>query len=146
MFHVTALDAAGAVIDRKRFRRAGLQLYLAQLPKGCVVAMEACGSAHHWARLAMRLGHRAVLMSPQFILSYVKSNKRHKGHPNQVSTWKQRAVEGMREVFSGGFGVDVGDHLTNERAYDTLLEACIGGGRMPNRPEGPRPSRPTTPG
>ena len=75
VFHVTALDAAGAVMDRKRLRRAGLQSYLAQLPKGCVVAMEACGSAHHWARLAMRLGHEAVLMSPQFVAPYVKSNK-----------------------------------------------------------------------
>ncbi len=75
VFHVTALDAAGAVMDRKRLRRAGLQSYLAQLPRGCVVAMEACGSAHHWARLAMRLGHQAVLMSPQFVAPYVKSNK-----------------------------------------------------------------------
>ena len=55
--------------------RAGLQSYLARLPGGCVVAMEACGGAHHWARLARRLGHRAVLMSPQFVAPYVKSNK-----------------------------------------------------------------------
>ncbi len=61
VFHVTAVDGAGAVVDRKQLRRAGLQSYLTQLPMGCMVAMEACGSAHHWVRVAMRLGHREVL-------------------------------------------------------------------------------------
>ena len=75
IFHVTARDAGGAVVERKRLRRAGLQSYLAQLPAGCAVAMEACGSAHHWGRLARRLGHRALLMSAQFVAPYVKSNK-----------------------------------------------------------------------
>ena len=37
--------------------------------------MEACGSAHHWARLAMGLGHQPALMCPQFVVPYVKSNK-----------------------------------------------------------------------
>ena len=75
VFHVTAVDAAGAVVERKRLRRAGLQSYLALLPRGCTVAMEACGGAHHWARLAAHLGHRAVLMNAQFVVPYVKSNK-----------------------------------------------------------------------
>ena len=75
VFHVTAMDAAGVVLERKRLRRAGLQSYLALLPRGCVVAMEACGSAHHWGRLALQLGHRPLLISPQFVAPYVKSNK-----------------------------------------------------------------------
>ena len=60
-------------MERRRLGRAGLRSYLARLPRGCAVAMEACGGAHHWARLASRLG--AVLMSPQFVAPYVKSNK-----------------------------------------------------------------------
>ena len=75
VFHVTAVDDSGAVLDRKRFRRPGLESYLAMLPQGCVVAMEACGSAHHWGRLAARHGHRVVLMSPQHVVPYVKANK-----------------------------------------------------------------------
>ena len=75
VFHVTAMDEAGEIVERKRFRRAGLQSYLALLPTGCVVAMEACGGAHHWGRLAARLGHRTLLMNPQFVSPYVKSNK-----------------------------------------------------------------------
>ena len=56
-------------------RWAGLQSYLAQLPRGCAVAMEACGSAHHWGRVAAAHGHDALLMNPQFVAPYVKSNK-----------------------------------------------------------------------
>ena len=75
VFHVTAMDAAGEVVERKRLRRAGLQSYLAMLPRGCLVAMEACGSSHHWSRHAIRLGLRPLLISPQFVAPYVKSNK-----------------------------------------------------------------------
>jgi len=75
VFHVSAVNDAGEVVERKRLRRAGLQSYLAQLPKGSTVAMEACGSAHHWGRLAARHGHRVLLMNPQFVSPYVKSNK-----------------------------------------------------------------------
>ena len=64
VFHDTAVDEAGAVVERKRFRRAGLHSYLTLLSPGCVVAMEACSSAHHWARLALHLGHKVLMMSP----------------------------------------------------------------------------------
>ena len=40
VFHVTVVDAEGAVVERKRLRRPGLQSYLACLPRGCTVAME----------------------------------------------------------------------------------------------------------
>ena len=75
VFHLTAMDGDGNVVERKRLRRAQLQSYLARLPKGRVVAMEACGGAHHWGRLAMHLGHRVRLMGGQFVAPYVKSNK-----------------------------------------------------------------------
>ena len=41
----------------------------------CLVGLEACGGAHHWARLLCSMGHDARLMSPQFVKAYVKSNK-----------------------------------------------------------------------
>ena len=75
VFHVTAVDASDRVVERKRFSRAGLRSYLARLPVPCEVALEACGSAHHWGRVAQGLGHTVRLMSPQFVLPYVKSNK-----------------------------------------------------------------------
>ena len=75
IFHVTAVDDDGNVVERRRLRRPGLQSYLARLPRGCIVAMEACGGAHHWGRLAARHGHRVQLMSAHFVTPYVKSNK-----------------------------------------------------------------------
>ena len=64
VFHLTAVDADGTALERRKLRRTGLESYLALLPAGCAVAMEACGGAHHWGRLAARHGHRVLLMSP----------------------------------------------------------------------------------
>ena len=96
VFHVTAVDASGGVVERKRLRRAGLRSYLMRLPGGCVVAMEACGSAHHWGRLAGRLGHEALLMSPQFVAPYVKSNKNDANDADAIAEASSRP--GMRYV------------------------------------------------
>ena len=64
VFHVTAVDDGGTVLERKRLRRAGLRSYLSRLPTGCVIAMEACGGAHHWGWLAIKQGHEVLMMSP----------------------------------------------------------------------------------
>jgi hypothetical protein len=47
---------------------------MAKLPAG-LVGMEACGSAHYWAREIGKLGHRVRMLSPQFTPAYVKGNK-----------------------------------------------------------------------
>ncbi len=54
VFHLTAADGAGRVLERARLRRAGLRLRMAQLPPGTVVAMEACGSAWRCATAGRR--------------------------------------------------------------------------------------------
>ncbi len=74
VFHLHGVDSAGRAILRKRLSRAELLPFIAKLPR-CVVAMEACGGAHYWAREIERLGHTARLISPQFVKAFVKSNK-----------------------------------------------------------------------
>lgn len=74
VFQVHAVDERGAVVLRKQLRRDQMTAFFANLPP-CVIGMEACGSAHHWARTLKSLGHDARLMSPQFVKPYVKSNK-----------------------------------------------------------------------
>jgi len=59
---------------RKQLRRDQMTAFFANLPPR-VIGMEACGSAHHWARTLKSFGHDARLMSPQFVKPYVKSNK-----------------------------------------------------------------------
>jgi len=73
-FHVCAMDGAGRVVLEKRFTRRGLERFVRAHPP-CVVGMEACGGAHHWARTLRALGYDARLMSAQFVKAYVKSNK-----------------------------------------------------------------------
>ena len=96
VFHLTAVDAGGEVVERRRLRRSGLRSYLSELPRGSVVAMESCGGAHHWARFAERAGHRPVLLSPQFVKPYVKSNKNDVADADAIAEASQRP--GMRFV------------------------------------------------
>ena len=66
IFHVTAVDENGNVLERKCLRRAGLHSYLTTLPAGCEVGMEACASAHHhWGRLAARCPNSPVAPWPR---------------------------------------------------------------------------------
>jgi transposase len=71
---LAGLDAAGSVIMTRRIRRDRLLSFLVEL-EPCVVAMEACGGAHHVARFCQELGHEPRLMSPLYVRPYVKVHK-----------------------------------------------------------------------
>src|ERR1022692_3986583 len=60
-FQVHGVDASGRVIVAKALRRKDVLSFFAQLPE-CLLGMEACGSAHHWARGLIKLGHNARMM------------------------------------------------------------------------------------
>ncbi len=74
VFQVHAVDERGKTVLRRQLRRDQMAAFFANLPP-CLIGMEACGSAHYWARTLQSLGHTARLMSPQFVKPYVKSNK-----------------------------------------------------------------------
>ena len=74
VFQVHGIDASGKVVLRRQLRRGGVEKFFAQLPP-CTVGMEACGSAHHWARVIGRYGHQVKLMPPAYVKPYVKRNK-----------------------------------------------------------------------
>lgn len=74
VFHVHGADLAGNVLFRKKLTRPQIEAFLTELPP-CIVAMEACGSAHHWGRLANRLGHTARLIPVQHVKPFVKRHK-----------------------------------------------------------------------
>jgi transposase len=58
----------------KKLNRRQLSTLVAQLTPPCTIVMEACGSAHHWARTFRQYGHGVRLIAPQFVKAYVKSN------------------------------------------------------------------------
>lgn len=74
VFQVHGIDASGAVVTRRQLRRGQVEKFFAQLP-ACKVGLEACGSAHHWARVIGQYGHEVRLMPPHYVKPYVKRNK-----------------------------------------------------------------------
>ena len=74
VFQVHGANERGKTVLRKQLRREQVAAFFANLPS-CLIGMEACGSAHHWARKLQALGHTVRLMAPQFVKPYVKSNK-----------------------------------------------------------------------
>jgi transposase len=72
--HVFGVDAQGRQVLSKKVSRGKLSAFMVNQPP-CLVAMEACGSAHHWARLFRDFGHEVRLIAPQFVKPFVKSNK-----------------------------------------------------------------------
>jgi transposase len=114
VFQVHGVDERGHAVVRKQLRREQVAVYFAKVPP-CLVGMEACGSAHHWARRLQEFGHTVRLISPQFVKPYVKSNKNDAvdaeanceavGRPTMrfvpIKTVEQQAVLSVHRVRQG---------------------------------------------
>jgi len=74
VFQIHAVDAGGAPVLRKRLRRSQVLGFFGGMQR-CLVGMEACATAHYWARELIALGHEVRLMPPQYVKTYVKRNK-----------------------------------------------------------------------
>ncbi len=74
VFQLHGVDAAGNVLLRKQLRRGDVLRFFAGLSP-CLVGMETCATAHHWARELARLGHTVRLMPPAYVKPYVKRGK-----------------------------------------------------------------------
>ena len=73
-FQVHGVDVQGQVVVRRKLRRGEVVTFFASL-EPCLVGMEACATAHHWARELRALGHQVKLMPPTYVKAYVKRNK-----------------------------------------------------------------------
>ena len=74
VFQVHGIDAAERVVVRKQIRRGQLMKFFEALPP-CLVGLEACATAHYWARELTKLGHEVRLMPAKDVKAYVKRNK-----------------------------------------------------------------------
>ena len=74
VFQVHGIDAAEKVVVRKQLRRSQVLAFFEALPP-CLVGMEACATAHCWARELTKLGHQVRLMPAKDVKAYVKRNK-----------------------------------------------------------------------
>jgi len=74
VFQIHGADERGRPLVRKQLKRDQMAAYFANLAP-CQVGMEACGSAHYWARKLQAMGHTVRIIAPQFVKPFVKSNK-----------------------------------------------------------------------
>ena len=74
VFQVHGAGSDGSVVFRRKLSRLQLLRFLAEQPP-CMVAMEACASAHHWGRKIGELGHMVRLIAPAYVKTFVKRQK-----------------------------------------------------------------------
>lgn len=89
VFQAHGADVCGKVVFRKRLRRGQVLGFFAALP-ACVVAMEACSSAHHWARELSKIGHQARLIPPAYVKPFVKRQKHDASDAEAICEAAQR--------------------------------------------------------
>jgi transposase len=97
VFQLHGVDGAGKVVLCRRLRRNQVTAFFAALPP-CLVGMEACGTAHFWAREIAALGHDVRLMPPGYVKPYVKRNKHDAADAEAVCEAAEVAVVAAQDA------------------------------------------------
>ena len=116
VFQVHGIDAAEKVVVRKQLRRGQVLKFFASL-QPCLVGMEACATAHYWARELTKLGHEVRLMPAKDVKAYVKRNKNDAADAEAICEAVRRPT--MR--FVGVKSAEQQGRLMQHRARDLLL-------------------------
>jgi transposase len=115
-FQVHGIDAAEKVVIRKPLRRTQVMKFFETLPP-CLVGMEACATAHYWARELAKLGHEVRLMPAKDVKAYVKRNKNDAADAEAICEAVRRPT--MR--FVGVKSAEQQSRLMQHRARDLLM-------------------------
>ena len=97
VFQLHGATAEGEVVFRKKLSRKQFVAFMRVQP-GCCVAMEACATAHHWARTLMDLGHEVRLIAPKFVKPYVKNQKNDMADAEAITEAASRPTMRFVEV------------------------------------------------
>src|ERR1700726_337724 len=116
VFQVHGIDAAEKVVVRKQLRRGQMMKFFAALPP-CLIGMEACASAHYWARELTKLGHEVRLMPAKDVKAYVKRNKNDAADAEAIC----EAVGRPRMRLVRAKSAEQQGRLMQHRARDLLL-------------------------
>jgi transposase len=134
VFQVHGIGSGGEILVQRKLTRSRLLPFFQKLPR-CLVGIEACATAHQWARELKALGHEVRLMPPSYVKPYVKRQKNDMADaPCQrraVHTWRKmglsrtewsqaagRVATDARSFLVGGWlaGIGVRDTHTSKRA------------------------------
>ena len=118
VFQVHGVNEYGKVAVKKQLKRHQVAEFFASMPP-CLIGMEACGSAHHWARRLQAQGHTVQLMAPQFVKPYVKTNKNDAADAEAIC----EAVAGPNMRFVPIKNVDQQAMLALHRARQGFVKA-----------------------
>jgi len=116
VFQVHGIDVSERVVVRKQLRRGQLMKFFEGLPP-CLVGMEACATAHYWARELTRLGHQVRLMPAKDVKAYVKRNKNDAADAEAICEAVRRPTMRFVEVKSA----EQQGRLMQHRTRDLLL-------------------------
>jgi len=83
VFQLHGVDAEGRPLLRRQLRRSQMLEFFQRQP-ACLIGMEACASAHYWARELIKLGHDVRLMQPSYVKGYVKRGKTDKADAEAI--------------------------------------------------------------
>src|ERR1700736_6540450 len=116
VFQVHGIDAKEKVVVRKQLRRSQVIAFFKALPP-CLIGMEACATAHHWARELTKLGHEVRLMPAKDVKAYVKRNKNDAADAEAIC----EAVGRPRMRLVRAKSAEQQGRLMQHRARDLLL-------------------------
>jgi len=116
VFQVHGIDAAEKVVVRKQLRRRQVLEFFKALP-ACLVGMEACATAHYWARELTKLGHRVRLMPAKDVKAYVKRNKNDAADAEAICEAARRPTVRLVQIKS----TEQQGRLMLHRARDLLM-------------------------
>src|ERR1700684_2619707 len=116
VFQVHGIDAAEKVVVRKQLRRRQVLEFFKALPP-CLIGMEACATAHYWARELTKLGHQVRLMSAKDVKAYVKRNKNDAADAEAICGAGRRPTVRFVQIKS----VEQQGQLMQHRTRDLLM-------------------------
>src|SRR5262245_53564966 len=116
VFQVHGIDAAEKAVVRKQLRRSQVLAFFKALPP-CLIGMEACGTAHYWARELTKLGHQVRLMPAKDVKAYVKRNKNDEADAEAICEAVRRPTMRFVQIKSA----EQQSRLMLHRARDLLM-------------------------
>ena len=105
VFQVHGIGVGERVVVRKQLRRSQVMAFFEVLPP-CLIGMEACASAHYWARELTKLGHEVRLMPAKDVKAYVKRNKNDAADAEAICEASWRSIVQARRA--GGWRRSLG--------------------------------------